>query len=121
MNRTEFKEHFIKLTKKEKYNITLGWLSDLVKNNHITINDIVEIIVSSYNDLPGVNNIENLTENNYINTSTISKLFGCGYAKSIHIIKLMIENNIIERVAKGYKIISLIKFIQMLKDFNIIN
>ncbi len=110
MDKNEFKEQFLKLTKEEKDSITLGWLIDLVKNNSITISDIVDVISFDYKDLSNIDKFNKLKENEFISTSTISRIFSYGYSKSMNIIKLLLENKAIEKTSKGYQIISMTNF-----------
>ena len=110
MTKAEFKEQFLKLTKEEKDKLTLSWLIDLVKNNTITIRDIVDVISSCYDGLSNIDKFNKLKENEIITASTISRVFGYGYSKSMNIIKLLLENKSIKKIENGYQIISMTNF-----------
>ena len=113
MTKSEFKEQFLKLTKEEKDKLTIGWLMDLVKNNTITISDIIHVINSCYDGLSNIDKFNKLLEYETISASTISRVLEFGYVKSMNVIKLLLENKAVEQVDNRYKIISASNFIKV--------
>lgn len=110
MNREQFQEQFLKLSKAEKDGLTLRWLIDLVQNYDISISDIIETLSIEYKDLSNIDKFNKLAQEDVVSASKISRVFGYGYSKSINIIKMLLKNEAIKKVDVGYKIISIPKF-----------
>ena len=106
-------QNFIRLTKQEKNNLTIGWLINLIKSNHLTLNDVMEIINLCDDSFSNIDKFNSMIINNYVSASKISRLFGYGYARSMKIIKLLLSEKAITKQSSGYKIVDAEKFKQV--------
>ncbi|MBQ8522045.1 MAG: hypothetical protein IJ458_00085 [Clostridia bacterium] len=106
-------QNFIRLTKQEKNNLTIGWLINLIKANHLTLNDVMEIINLCDDSFSNIDKFNSMIINNYVSASKISRLFGYGYARSMKIIKLLLSEKAITKQSSGYKIVDAEKFKQV--------
>ena len=102
--------NFVKLNKIEKKGLTLSWLINLVKTEHLGIEDVVDIINNIEPTFATIDKLECLLARGIISTSTISRLFGFGYAKSSGIISALVKNNVITKYDNCYKIIDKTNF-----------
>lgn len=109
-------ENFIKLSKQEKNNLTIGWLINLAKTHHLTLNDVMDIINLCDDTFSNMDKFNSMLVNNYVSASKISRLFGYGYAKSMKIIKLLLDEKAIAKTEKSYTIIDAEKFKQIGKQ-----
>lgn len=103
-------EEFIKLNKIEKSNLTLKWLIDLVKTEGLTIEDIIDILNCIEPTFSKSDKFNSLLIRGTLTVSSISRLFGYGYAKSMHVISMLLKQNIITKHENCYKIIDREKF-----------
>ncbi|MBQ7798020.1 MAG: hypothetical protein IJ371_02750 [Clostridia bacterium] len=106
-------QKFTKLSKQQKNQLTLGWLVDLIKTNHLTLHDVMDIINSCDQTFSNIDKFNSMIDNNHVNASTISRLFGYGYAKSMKIINLLLEEKAIIKQNNGYSIVDKEKFKQI--------
>ncbi len=104
------KQQLLKLSNSEKQSLTIGFLTELLKNGHLNLNDIIEIFNSSYVNLTDIKKFEMIGNEGVVTASKILRVFNYGYAKSMSIINLLIEHNAIQRQEKGYKVISKTNF-----------
>lgn len=116
MNKIEKLEDFIKLNKTEKKSLTITWLIDLIKTEHLGVEDVIDILNSIEPTFSKADKIECLLINGHISTSTISRLFGFGYAKSAKIINTLISKNVIVKYENSYKIIDKVNFKNVTKE-----
>ena len=116
MCKIEKLDDFIELSKNEKKNLTLSWLIDLVKTEHLSIEDVVDIINNIEPTFSKAEKFECLLLKDKFSASTISRLFGLGYAKSMKLINALIENNLIVKYDSCYKVINKKGFKDMLED-----
>ena len=107
---------FIKLSKNEKKDLTLSWLIELVKKEHLSIEDVVDIINNIEPTFSKAEKFECLLLKDKFSTSTISRLFGLGYAKSMKLIQVLLDNNLIVKYDSCYKVIDKKGFKDMLED-----
>ena len=105
MCKIEKLDDFMLLTKKEKKNLTLSWLIEFIKKENLSIEDVVDIINNIEPVFLRVEKLECLLLNDEFYTSTISRLFGFGYAKSVKVINFLLQKNLIVKFEKGYKVI----------------
>lgn len=110
MSRNEEVTKFAKLSKVEKGKLTLSWLSDLVKNKQLNIADVMYILNSYETTFSNLDKFNTMLELTHITASTISKMFGFGYAKSMRVINLLIKEQAIVKDENKYKIIDKEKF-----------
>ena len=110
MNKIEKLENFLKLNKQDKKNLTISWLLDLIKTEHLGIEDVIDILNNVEPTFSKVDKLECLLINGYISTSTISRLFGFGYAKSAKIINILASKYIIAKYENSYKILDKTNF-----------
>lgn len=110
MSRNEEVTKFAKLSKVEKGKLTLSWLSDLVKNKQLNIADVMYILNSYETTFSNLDKFNTMLELAHITASTISKMFGFGYAKSMRVINLLIKEQAIVKDENKYKIIDKEKF-----------
>ncbi|MBR4999014.1 MAG: hypothetical protein IKY10_03955 [Clostridia bacterium] len=116
MCKIEKLDNFIELSKNEKRDLTLSWLIDLVKTERLSIEDVVDIINNIEPTFSKAEKLECLLLKDKFSTSTISRLFGLGYAKSMKLIKVLIENNLVVKYDSCYKVIDKKGFKDMLED-----
>ena len=95
MCKIEKLDDFIKLNKNKKKDLTLSWLIELVKKEHLSIEDVVDIINNIEPTFSKAEKVECLLFKDKFSASFISRLFGLGYAKSIKLINVLIENNLV--------------------------
>ena len=110
MKKNEEIEKFIKLSNEQKGNLTLSWLSELVQAQHLTIQEVMDILNSVETTFSKIDKFNSLLLTNKINASTISRLFGFGYAKSMKIINLLVEEHALVKTESGYVILDKEKF-----------
>ena len=116
MCKIEKLDDFIELSKNEKRDLTLSWLIDLVKKEHLSIEDVVDIINNIEPTFSKAEKLECLLIKDKFSTSTISRLFGLGYAKSKKLIQVLLENNLVVKYDSYYKVIDKKGFKDMLED-----
>ena len=107
---------FIELSKNEKKDLTLSWLIELVKKEHLSIEDVVDIINNIEPTFSKAEKLECLLIKGKFTTSTISRLFGLGYAKSMKLVQVLLENNLVVKYDSCYKVIDKNGFKDMLED-----
>lgn len=105
MNRIEKLETFVKLTKTDKRNLTISWLINLVKTQHLSVEDVIDILNYIEPTFSQINKLECLLISGQISISTLSRVFRFGYAKSSNIIKSLLKKSIIAKYDNSYKII----------------
>ena len=110
MNKIEKIEDFTKLNKAEKKNLTMSWLIDLIKTEHLEVVDVIDLLNNIEPTFSKVDKLECLLINGHISTSIISRLFGFGYAKSSKIINILVSKNIVTKYENSYKIIDKTNF-----------
>ena len=110
MNKIEKLDNFIKLNKQEKKNLTISWLIDLIKTEHLEVVDVLDLLNNVEPIFSKVDKLEYLLINGNISISIISRLFGFGYAKSSKIINILMNKNIIAKYENRYKIIDKTNF-----------
>ncbi len=116
MCKIEKLDDFIKLSKNEKKNLTLSWLIELVKKEQLSIEDVVDIINNIETTFSKAEKFECLLLKDKFSASTISRLFGLGYAKSVKLIQVLLDNNLIVKYDSCYKVIDKKGFKDMLED-----
>ena len=116
MCKIEKLDDFIELSKNEKRDLTLSWLIDLVKKEHLSIEDVVDIINNIEPTFSKAEKLECLLIKDKFTTSTISRLFGLGYAKSMKLVQVLLENNLVVKYDSCYKVIDKKGFKDMLED-----
>ena len=109
-------DNFIELSKNEKRDLTLSWLIDLVKTEHLSIEDVVDILNNIEPTFSKAEKLECLLIKDKFTTSTISRLFGLGYAKSMKLVQVLLENNLVVKYDNCYKVIDKRGFKDMLED-----
>jgi len=105
MKKIEKLDNFIKLNKTDKKNLTISWLIDLIKTEHLGVEDVIDILNNIEPTFSKIDKLECLLMNGHISTSSISRLFGFGYAKSSNIISILLKKNIITKHENSYKIL----------------
>lgn len=110
MNKIDKLDNFIKLKKQDKKNLTISWLIDLIKTEHLEVVDVLDLLNNIEPTFSKVDKLECLLINGHISTSAISRLFGFGYAKSSKIINVLVSKNIITKYENSYKIIDKANF-----------
>lgn len=110
MRKIEKTEGFVKLKKSEKKNLTIAWLIDLIKTEHLGIEDVMDIINNVEPTFSKAEKLECLRINVQISTSIISRLFGFGYAKSSNLINNLVKKNVIAKHENCYKILDKVNF-----------
>lgn len=108
--------NFIKLSKNEKEKLTLSWLIELVKKEHLSIEDVVDIINNIEPTFSKAEKFECLLLKDKFSTSTISRLFGLGYAKSMKLVQVLLENNLVVKYDSYYKVIDKNGFKAIIED-----
>ena len=98
-------DKFVKLNKKEKGEMTLLWLADLVQTQNLTIQDVMDIINSVDTTFSKLDKFNSMLITNHITPSIISRLFGFGYAKSMRVINMLIKEQAIVKLDNGYQIV----------------
>ena len=116
MCKIEKLDNFIELSKNEKKDLTLSWLIDLVKKEHLSIEDVVDIINTIEPTFSKAEKLECLLIKDKFTTSTISRLFGLGYAKSMKLVQVLLENNLVVKYDSCYKVIDKKGFKDLLED-----
>ena len=116
MCKIEKLDDFIELSKNEKGDLTLSWLIDLVKKEHLSIEDVMDIINNIEPTFSKAEKLECLLIKDKFTTSTISRLFGLGYAKSMKLVQVLLENNLVVKYDSCYKVIDKKGFKDMLED-----
>ena len=116
MCKIEKLDDFNELSKNEKRDLTLSWLIDLVKKEHLSIEDVVDIINNIEPTFSKAEKLECLLIKDKFTTSTISRLFGLGYAKSMKLVQVLLENNLVVKYDSCYKVIDKKGFKDMLED-----
>ena len=116
MCKIEKLDNFKELSKNEKKDLTLSWLIDLVKTEHLSVEDVVDIINNIEPTFSKAEKLECLLLKDKFSTSTISRLFGLGYAKSMKLIQVLLDNNLIVKYDSCYKVIDKKGFKDMLED-----
>ncbi|MBO5954926.1 MAG: hypothetical protein J6Q13_03055 [Clostridia bacterium] len=106
-------DKFAKLSSAEKGKLTLSWLADLVQSNNLTIQDVMDIINNVDTTFSKLDKFNSMIITNRVNPSTISRLFGYGYAKSMRVINLLIKEQAIVKFEDKYKIVDKEKFKQV--------
>lgn len=101
---------FVKFDQSEKEKLTLKWLTTLVKTHNLTIEDVMDILNCVDLTFSKIDKLNSLLINGSISATTISRILGYGYAKSMNYINTLLKKNIIVKVDKGYKIIDKDKF-----------
>ena len=109
-------DDFIELSKNEKKNLTLSWLIDLVKTEHLSIEDVVDIINNIEPTFSKAEKLECLLLKDKFSTSTISRLFGLGYAKSVKLVQVLLDNHLVVKYDSYYKVIDKNGFKALLED-----
>ena len=98
-------ENFAKLSRKEKEQLTLKWLIDLVKTENLSIEDIIDILNSVDSCFSKSDKLNTLLVNDTISASAVSRILGYGYAKSMNFINNLLKRNVIIKKDGCYKII----------------
>lgn len=109
-------ENFIKLNKTDKKKLTISWLIDLIKTEHLGVEDVIDILNNIEPTFSKVDKLECFLINGEISTATISRLFGFGYAKSSNIINILLKKNVITKYENSYKIIDKVNFKTITKE-----
>lgn len=109
-------DEFSKLSQTEKKNLTLSWLTNLIKQQHLNIEDVVDILNQIEPTFSKAEKLECILLKDKFSTSTISRLFGLGYAKSVKLINVLMENNIVVKYDNCYKVIDKKGFKDILED-----
>lgn len=105
MCRQEKLEQFVKLGKNEKKNLTLSWLTDLIKSENLSIADVIDILNCIQPTFSKADKLNAVLINGVVTTSTISRILGYGYAKSVKLINEMLSKNLIVKFDNSYKVI----------------
>ena len=116
MCKLEKLEEFKKLNKMEKKNLTLSWLIDLIKTQHLGVEDVIDIINSVEPTFSDADKLQTLLIKGQISVAIISRLFGFGYAKSSSIINQLLQQNVITKYEQCYKIIDKENFKKITKE-----
>ena len=116
MKKIDKLENFINLNKTDKKNLTISWLIELIKTEHLSIEDVIDILNNIEPTFSKVDKLECLLINGQISTSTISRVFGFGYAKSSRIINCLVQKSIIAKYDNCYKIIDKANFKLVTKE-----
>lgn len=103
-------QDYFKLSKDEKGKLTLFWLISLIKDRQLTIEDVVDILNSLEPTFSNVDKFNTLLVSEFFSASTISRLYGFGYSKSMNIINTLLSKNIIIKYENKYKILDKEKF-----------
>lgn len=110
MKKVEGIEFYQRLNKQQKGELTLAWLADLIKTNKLTIIDVMDIINAVDTTFTKLDKFNSMIITENVSASTISRLFGYGYAKSMRIINILLKENAIVKIENSYKIIDKEKF-----------
>lgn len=110
MTKNKIINDYAKLSKNEKGKLTLLWLTELIKEQKLTIQDVMDILNCVDNSFSNIDKFKSMLVNNYVSASTISRLFGYGYAKSMKIINLLLDEKAIKRQEHYYTIVDKNKF-----------
>ena len=102
-------ENYIKLDRETKRDVLISTLTSLYGNHQLTIKDVVDIMCEA-NTLTDEDKFNVMLLTNHVSASTISRLFGFGYAKSMKIIQMLINEKAIEKIETKYNIISVTNF-----------
>lgn len=116
MNKIEKLEEFKKLNKTDKKKLTISWLINLIKQEQLTLEDVIDILNNIEPTFSKIDKLECLLINGQISTSTISRLFGFGYAKSSKIINTLILKNVVVKYENTYRIIDKENFKTITKE-----
>lgn len=103
-------EHYCKLSKEKKGKLTLLWLTDLIKTENLTLQDVIDILNNVDDSFTKLDKFNSMLINNNVSASTISRLFGYGYAKSMSVINELLQQNAIIKYTNTYKIVDKDKF-----------
>ena len=103
-------EQFAQLGKEEKENFTLLWLTNLIKTEQLTIEDVIDILNNVNPTFSAADKFNAFLIGGTLTISSVSRLFGYGYAKSKSIISALLSRNIIAECNNSYKIIDKEKF-----------
>lgn len=117
MTKEEKIELFVSLSKHDKANLTLLWLIDLIKTEHLTIEDVMDILNCVSPTFSKTDKFSSLLLGGTVSVSSISRLFGYGYAKSVSFINSLLKQKVIEKQDNCYKIIDKQKFKMVSRDF----
>ena len=71
MKKIDKLENFINLNKTDKKNLTISWLIELIKTEHLSIEDVIDILNNIEPTFSKVDKLECLLINGQISTSTI--------------------------------------------------
>ena len=105
MNKKDIFIEFSKLSKNEKSNLTLKWLTDLVKTEKLSIEDIIDILNAVDTSCSKADKLNTLLINGTISASAVYRILGYGYSKSMNYINNLLKRNVIVKLDSCYKII----------------
>jgi len=108
--------NIIKLSKEEKGNLTLLWLSNLIKEEHLNIEDVIDILNSIDNTFSNTDKLQSLLISGTLSIASVSRILGLGYVKSVNFVQELLKKNVITKYDNCYRIIDKLNFKAVCKD-----